>query len=243
MTDAAAAPSDASQSSVASDQLRTKKGARLLQATKPASAASPPARVTREGDTCFHQKAVKNEVLGKVLSSESSGLCRTFCRIGEPTADRPRTVFRVIKRDAGDAQAVASWKKSFVRSSTGDDDATSTTVAASAAGGDAPRRRGDGDDVDGPRDARRAFEARRRRDARARASDNAIERTARVISRPPPPVADADSRRRRRPSARPRASRRRRRTHKKHTQKTNARSRRRRRRTPRTRAAPPRSRL
>ena len=33
------------------------------------------------------------------------------------------------------AQAVASWKKSFVRSSTGDDDATSTTVAASAAGG------------------------------------------------------------------------------------------------------------
>ena len=51
MTDAAAAPSDASQSSVASDQLRTKKGARLRQATKPASAASPPARVTREGDT------------------------------------------------------------------------------------------------------------------------------------------------------------------------------------------------
>ena len=40
-----------------------------------------------------------------------------------------------VKRDAGDAQAVASWKKSFVRSSTGDDDATSTTVAASAAGG------------------------------------------------------------------------------------------------------------
>ena len=43
VTDAAAAPSDASQSSVASDQLRTKKGARLRQATKPASAASPPA--------------------------------------------------------------------------------------------------------------------------------------------------------------------------------------------------------
>ena len=42
-TDAAAAPSDASQSSVASDQLRTKKGARLRQAAKPASAASPPA--------------------------------------------------------------------------------------------------------------------------------------------------------------------------------------------------------
>ena len=48
-TDAAAAPSDASQSSVASDQLRTKKGARLRQATKPASAASPPAFDESEG--------------------------------------------------------------------------------------------------------------------------------------------------------------------------------------------------
>ena len=72
--------------------------------------------------------------------------------------------------DAGDAQAVASWKKSFVRSSTGDEDATSTTVAASATAYDVdgPRRvaRGDGED--------------------ARASDDAIERTAGVISRPPP---------------------------------------------------------
>ena len=39
--------------------------------------------------------------------------------------------------DAGLMQAVASWKKSFARSSAGDDDATSTTVAASAAGGGA----------------------------------------------------------------------------------------------------------
>jgi len=58
-----------------------------------------------------------------------------------------------MKRDAGDAQAVASWKKSFVRSSTGEEDATSTTVAASAAGGGA---RHDGAatayDVDGPRE-------------------------------------------------------------------------------------------
>ncbi len=52
--------------------------------------------------------------------------------------------FRSAKRDAGLIQAVASWKKSFVRSSTGDDDATSTTVAASAAGGGSARRRGGG---------------------------------------------------------------------------------------------------
>ena len=79
MTDAAAAPSDASQSSVASDQLRTKKGARFLQATKPASAAAPPARDMSEGGTVFSPESrEKNEVLGKVLSSESSGLCRTF---------------------------------------------------------------------------------------------------------------------------------------------------------------------
>ena len=77
VTDAAAAPSDASQSSVASDQLRTKKGARLRQATKPASAASPPARDMSEGGPAPTSRQ-KNEVLGKVLSSESSVLCRTF---------------------------------------------------------------------------------------------------------------------------------------------------------------------
>ena len=49
----------------------------------------------------------------------------------------PGPFFVCVKRDAGDAQAVASWKKSFVRSSTGEEDATSTTVAASAAGGGA----------------------------------------------------------------------------------------------------------
>ena len=92
-TDAAAAPSDASQSSVARDQLRTKKGARLRQATKPASAASPPAFDESEGGPAPTARQKKREVLGKVLSSESSVLCRTFCRIGEPTANRLRTVF------------------------------------------------------------------------------------------------------------------------------------------------------
>ena len=57
-------------------------------------------------------------------------------------------------------QAVASWKKSFVRSSTGEEDATSTTVAASAAG------------------VALATAARRRRTTSPRqASDDAIEPT------------------------------------------------------------------
>ena len=64
---------------------------------------------------------------------------RVFCAaLSDESVNPQRIVFglflRSVKRDAGDAQAVASWKKSFVRSSTGDDDATSTTVAASAAG-------------------------------------------------------------------------------------------------------------
>ena len=80
----------------------------------------------------------------------------------------PGPFFVRVKRDAGDAQAVASWKKSFVRSSTGDDDATSTTVAASAAGvalATAARRRR----TTSTARARSVFEAtRRRRDARVR---------------------------------------------------------------------------
>jgi len=71
---------------------------------------------------------------------------RVFCAaLSDESVNPQRIVFglflRSVKRDAGDAQAVASWKKSFVRSSTGEEDATSTTVAASATAYD----------VDGPR--------------------------------------------------------------------------------------------
>jgi hypothetical protein len=63
----------------------------------------------------------------------------------------PGPFFVCVKRDAGDAQAVASWKKSFVRSSTGEEDATSTTVAASAAGVALGTSAATAYDVDGPR--------------------------------------------------------------------------------------------
>ena len=73
---------------------------------------------------------------------------RLFCAALSVESVNPQRIvfgpFRVMKRDAGRAQAVASWKKSFVRSSTGEEDATSTTVAASAAGVGARHERGDG---------------------------------------------------------------------------------------------------
>ena len=97
---------------------------------------------------------------------------RLFCAALSVESVNPQRIvpgpfFVCVKRDAGDAQAVASWKKSFVRSSTGDDDATSTTVAASAAGDTlaAARRRR----TTSTARARSVFEAtRRRRDARVR---------------------------------------------------------------------------
>ena len=83
------------------------------------------------------------------------------------------------KGDAGDAQAVASWKKSFVRSSTGEEDATSTTVAAAAAG-DTRGTRGDrASRTPSPRreDASSDLEAtRRRRDVRVRPGGRARRR-------------------------------------------------------------------
>ncbi len=98
---------------------------------------------------------------------------RVFCAALSVESVNPQRIvpgpfFVCVKRDAGDAQAVASWKKSFVRSSTGEEDATSTTVAASAAGGTLGAR-GDG--------------VRRRRPA---ASGERRAATAGVISRPPP---------------------------------------------------------
>ena len=85
---------------------------------------------------------------------------RVFCAALSDESVNPQRIvpgpFFVCKKgDAGGAQAVASWKKSFVRSSTGEEEATSTTVAASALGGTLGAR-GDG--------------VRRRRPARDRSS-------------------------------------------------------------------------
>ena len=95
----------------------------------------------------FSPEAVKK----KARSSERYyQVNRLFCAALSVESVNPQRIvpgpfFVCVKRDAGDAQAVASWKKSFVRSSAGEEEATSTTVAASAAGGGARRRRrGDG---------------------------------------------------------------------------------------------------
>ncbi len=67
---------------------------------RPRSRRAPRRRLRvmmREGGPAPTTRKKKREVLGKVLSSESSVLCRTFCRIGEPTADRLRTVFTKCK--------------------------------------------------------------------------------------------------------------------------------------------------
>ena len=91
--------------------------------------------MTSEGCTVFSPEAVKK----KWSSERYYQVNRLCCAARSVESVNPqRIVFgpflRSAKRDAGLIQAVASWKKSFVRSSAGDDDATSTTVAASAAG-------------------------------------------------------------------------------------------------------------
>ena len=108
--------------------------------------------MTREGGPVFSPPVKKKNERSSEMYYQVN---RVFCAaLSDESVNPQRIVFglflRSVKRDAGDAQAVASWKKSFVRSSTGEEDATSTTVAASATAYD----------VDGPR--RVASDERRR---------------------------------------------------------------------------------